>query len=383
MTFISYAQNQEDVFLFRAFGHLASGFYVDVGANDPTKDSVTQAFYERGWAGINVDPVPYWHHRLAKSRKRDINLALAVSDQPGEFEFFEIAETGLSTFDPAQAEQYRIQGYPVNPVTVQTCTLTELFDRYAPATIQFLKIDVEGAEDAVIRGADWQRHRPQIILVESTLPNTNTSVHEAWEPTLLNSQYHFVWFDGINRFYVADECSELDAAFQVPVNVIDQYIPIDTFNLRTGARELQLQLQDLQPLRLKLLEREIEIHQLNDGITAARVAVDAAVAAANRLPCRLAMGFFKLPLKLARKIKAVASAIARDSLKHLHSFLQRHPELLNQLLRIMRSHPMLERSVRHLAGKPGAKILPPNDANSATTVLAPEELHAYRQITGS
>jgi len=56
MTFISYSQNLEDVMLWRALKHIEQGFYVDVGANDPTFLSVTHAFYERGWHGINIDP---------------------------------------------------------------------------------------------------------------------------------------------------------------------------------------------------------------------------------------------------------------------------------------------------------------------------------------
>ena len=55
--FVSYAQNGEDVVLFRALGGVESGRYVDVGANDPVADSISYAFYLRGWSGITIDPV--------------------------------------------------------------------------------------------------------------------------------------------------------------------------------------------------------------------------------------------------------------------------------------------------------------------------------------
>src|SRR5215831_3973844 len=84
MSFISYAQNFEDVMLWRALKHIDKGFYIDVGANDPDKDSVTKAFYERGWRGINVEPVPQWFERLEKARPRDLNLQLALGAEPGE-----------------------------------------------------------------------------------------------------------------------------------------------------------------------------------------------------------------------------------------------------------------------------------------------------------
>src|ERR1700761_8288608 len=61
---VSYAQNREDVLLWRALHDLPAGFYIDVGAEDPTKDSVTRAFYERGWGGINVEPVQEPFHKL-------------------------------------------------------------------------------------------------------------------------------------------------------------------------------------------------------------------------------------------------------------------------------------------------------------------------------
>ena len=49
---ISYAQNAEDVVLMRAFADVEKGFYVDVGAWDPVADSVTKAFYDIGWSGL-------------------------------------------------------------------------------------------------------------------------------------------------------------------------------------------------------------------------------------------------------------------------------------------------------------------------------------------
>jgi hypothetical protein len=54
MPLISYAQNAEDVLLWRALGAVQDGFYIDVGANDPQEGSVTKLFYDAGWHGINV-----------------------------------------------------------------------------------------------------------------------------------------------------------------------------------------------------------------------------------------------------------------------------------------------------------------------------------------
>ena len=73
MTFVSYAQNFEDVMLWRALKHVEFGFYVDVGANDPEVDSVTKLFYDNGWRGVNVEPVTQWYEKLHRERSRDVN----------------------------------------------------------------------------------------------------------------------------------------------------------------------------------------------------------------------------------------------------------------------------------------------------------------------
>jgi hypothetical protein len=56
--FVTYAQNFEDLMIWRAVHDVAAGFYIDVGAADPDEDSVTRAFYDRGWRGVNVEPSP-------------------------------------------------------------------------------------------------------------------------------------------------------------------------------------------------------------------------------------------------------------------------------------------------------------------------------------
>src|SRR5258708_13221371 len=73
MPFISYAQNCEDVILWRALRDVDRGFYVDIGAADPKEGSVTQAFYERGWSGVNIEPQAASFERLWQARARDTN----------------------------------------------------------------------------------------------------------------------------------------------------------------------------------------------------------------------------------------------------------------------------------------------------------------------
>ena len=57
MRLISYAQHTEEILLWRALSNAENGFYIDVGANDPITDSVTNLFYDNNWRGINIEPL--------------------------------------------------------------------------------------------------------------------------------------------------------------------------------------------------------------------------------------------------------------------------------------------------------------------------------------
>ena len=126
----------------------------------------------------------------------------------GEAAFFEMERPELgevSTADPARAAELAKTGHTLIERRLSTVTLADLCEKHAPAVIDFLSIDVEGAEAEVIAGADWRRFRPRIVIVESVQVITSAATHAEWEPMLLEAGYVFVVDDGINRFYVTRE----------------------------------------------------------------------------------------------------------------------------------------------------------------------------------
>ncbi len=89
--------------------------------------------------------------------------------------------------------------------------------------VHWLKIDVEGLEEQVLRGWDSTVLRPWIILIEATVPMSTKLNYEAAELIIVEAGYSFVYFDGLNRFYVAPEHPELASAFTSPPNVFDEF----------------------------------------------------------------------------------------------------------------------------------------------------------------
>ena len=240
--FISYAQNFEDVILWRALHRVGQGFYIDIGAGDPDAESVTRAFYDRGWHGVNVEPSRTAYLQLVARRPRDININAAVLDRTGPVPYYPVdGGNGLSTIVPSVAAVRRAAGWPVEEgVSVDGDTLSNICRRHAvDQPIHFLKIDVEGAESEVLLGADFSVFRPWLIVVESEGPGVSEDGDRAFEEPLLAANYRSAYFDGLNRFYIAREhADQLTSALSVPPNVYDRFVPAAQVEAEQRAQSL-------------------------------------------------------------------------------------------------------------------------------------------------
>lgn len=194
----SYAQNFEDVTLRRALRDIEKGFYVDIGGYHPRMHSVTKYFYDKGWSGLNIEPNKELLERFIAERPNDTNIGVAVGGSDSEIDLHIIGTTGLTTTVESIATGHASAGYATTSVSrVKMIRLDTLFDTYCrDRTVDFLKIDVEGAEADVIRHCQFNTNRPRIILIE----NSN-GYHE----DLQSKGYSFCWFDGLNRWYVRQE----------------------------------------------------------------------------------------------------------------------------------------------------------------------------------
>lgn len=209
--------------LWRALSHVENGAYIDIGAQDPIIDSVSLAFHERGWRGIHVEPIHAYAELLRQQRPGDLVIQAAVGDGPPLLKFFETPGGGISTADPVIAAQHIRRGIFVREIVVPCIALSSVFDACTSADIHWLKIDAEGYEFPILRSWGKSPARPWVVVVESTIPLTQIDVHETWEPLLLQNGYRFVYFDGLNRYYISSLHPELDAAFRAPPNVFDNF----------------------------------------------------------------------------------------------------------------------------------------------------------------
>jgi len=272
---ISYAQRYEDMHLLRAFGEQASGFYIDIGAGHPVYDNVSFAFYLRGWSGITVEPNP-WLAQLSKSvRPLDIRVEALIGEEPGTATYYLVEDFhGLSTMIEGQARAAEREfGKRSRAITMPVRTLLSLCKQFAPGTIDFLKIDVEGAERAVLLGGDWRRFRPKIVVAEALAPVTMAPAWETWEPLLLESGYRFALFDSLNRYYVAEEHAHLGARLSAAPPSFTGVTPFGRFKPALdgcpGGLRRRARARDGERAREALLEafeRKLAVARLAAGI---------------------------------------------------------------------------------------------------------------------
>ncbi len=256
--FVSFAQNGEDVVLNRIFHDLDNGFYVDVGAMDPTQESVTKAFYDRGWSGINVEPNPEYYEKLVAERPRDVNVNSFAGDREGVVRFRVVPGTGLSTKEESLAAKAAQRNFTVVDQEVEMVPLRSILSEEKASDIHFLKIDVEGAERDVLLGMDFDKWRPWIVLVEAvagaeTVWEVEPSYSE-WEWILLENGYQFSLFDGLNRWYVATEKEELRARCSFAACSLDNWIPLRYYQTETTLMKATAVLQQAQSALLSLQE---------------------------------------------------------------------------------------------------------------------------------
>ncbi len=133
---------------------------------------------------------------------------------------------GLSTIVEEIGQRHHGEAFDGGAVAdVEAVTLDRILGEWANGrTVDFLKVDVEGAEAAVLNACAFRDCRPRILLIEATEPNSTRSTEATWEPQLLSKGYLFAYFDGLNRFYVRQEDAWRAEFLRVPPNVFDRFL---------------------------------------------------------------------------------------------------------------------------------------------------------------
>ena len=218
LQFKTYAQIYEDLILLAFLFDVKKGFYIDVGAYNPHSDSVTKYYYDRGWNGINIEPLDKEYNLLVIERPRDINLKILAGDKKMKNKTFYMSgqlSTVVDKFKQSNTQQK----------VMEADTLSNICKQYVPkgTIIQFCKIDVEGAEKEVLLGYDFKNCRPKIFCIESTRPMTMIPTHKEFDDILINNNYSFAYQYYSNRYYIDNRIPLLKKRIHLINDFLEHY----------------------------------------------------------------------------------------------------------------------------------------------------------------
>ena len=163
----SYAMDGEDLAIDQYIEKKEKGFYVDIGAHHPIHRNNTQLLFNKGWSGINIDVNQFSIDLFNFLRPDDLNLLTAISDKEGEISFYYQKKfSQLNTTDKKIANEHFQGNFQERKVKCQTIQNILDQSRYKNRKIDFLNIDVEGAEMKVLETLNFEIYDPSLICIE-------------------------------------------------------------------------------------------------------------------------------------------------------------------------------------------------------------------------
>ena len=161
----SYSQTGEDRIVEQLLEKekITSRFYIDVGANHPSKLSNTYRMYRNGFSGLTIEPNQSLLRLHRIFRKRDMQLGIGCGDVPALLKFQHATSHVLSGFqnDDLKTSDFRgTEFIPVLPLDLVTAGLDI-------EEITVLSIDVEGYDTHVVSGASQTLRKTRIVVIEA------------------------------------------------------------------------------------------------------------------------------------------------------------------------------------------------------------------------
>jgi FkbM family methyltransferase len=224
-----YSQHGEDFLLDQIFEHKEEGYFVEVGCIDGRRFSNTLTFEERGWKGMCVEAHEGFIELLKKNRPGSIICHCAAAEQDEEgVTFYANARGSLSTLDPNKESEFKekfkeyFTGFQKQQV--QKRRLDTLFKENKVGKIDILSIDIEGYELEALRGIEFNKCRPRVIVVESDSKEDESSL----DNLLIGKGYYKSVRVGGNIFYFIDrELAKNIEGKKFSVDLIHTRHPLD------------------------------------------------------------------------------------------------------------------------------------------------------------
>ncbi len=190
------AEFGEDIFVRRFFQNQKQGFYVDVGCYHPIKSSLTYHLYKKNWKGLNIDLSAVSIDLFKFSRPKDLNIQAAITDFDGKTFYYENSPIN---------QQNSLDDKGGNKIEVGAYKLNTLLEKYNINSIDYLNIDVEGAEYKVISSINFEKYNPKLISIEFNNYEIEELMNSEIHKYMKKNNYQLISKFGVTCFYVSNK----------------------------------------------------------------------------------------------------------------------------------------------------------------------------------
>jgi len=175
------------------------GMYVDVGASHPQECSNTWRFYQRGWRGLLIDPLPETWYGLLRHRPEDHLFPVACSNT-----------NGTATLRMYHSVSTLREDWPIPDdnelLDIETMRLSDILSLFPTIRdcARLLSVDVEGLERQVLEGNDWSTFRPEVVVCEYRMYDSESLGHDTsceYSSILCDAGYHLLLQTDLNQIW--------------------------------------------------------------------------------------------------------------------------------------------------------------------------------------
>lgn len=206
-----HSQIGQDKWVHSVLGNKGNGYFIELGACDGLYLSNT-LFFERElkWNGICIEPNDIYFDQLVKNRSCNLSNDL-ISSVPNNIVDFSLCDAASGIIDD-NAGPFTSRATLVKKLTV---TLDSVLDKHnAPKVIDYLSLDVEGHEYAILSTFPFDKYKFRCITVEHNAPHVGPKQQMLIRNLLEKNGYVYVkgnddvnkWGHGpIDDFYIYSE----------------------------------------------------------------------------------------------------------------------------------------------------------------------------------
>ena len=190
----------EDLIIQNYLKNINNGFYVDAGCYHPLHLSNTYLLHKRNWNGINIDISQFSIDLFNFLRPNDLNIYSAVSNTDRDVTiYFQKKISQLNTIYK-EISKKRMQG-KIQEKNIKSQKLNTILNKskFINRKIDFLNIDLEGADYEALQSLDFNIYRPKVICVEI---NDKDIIGSNIFNFLNNLKYKLVWSSKSNLSHI-------------------------------------------------------------------------------------------------------------------------------------------------------------------------------------